>query len=75
VHIIYATDGREPAVAAGELLARLADPLHAEVTALHVDEYGNPVVAARFAEAALGSAVESLTRVGLKAGRKRFAVM
>ena len=71
MHILYATDGREPAVAAGELLARLADPLHAEVTALHVDEYGNPVVADRFAEAALGSAVESFTRVGLKAGRKR----
>jgi nucleotide-binding universal stress UspA family protein len=71
VHALYATDGREPAVWAGRLLVRLAEPRLAEVTALHVDEYGNPVVADRFAEAALGPAVESLTRAGLKAGRKR----
>ena len=71
MHTLYATDGREPAVWAGRLLVRLAEPRLAEVTALHVDEYGNPVVADRFAEAALGSAVESLSRAGLKAGRKR----
>jgi len=71
VHALYATDGREPAVWTGRLLVRLAEPRHAEVTALHVDEYGNPLVADRFAEAALGSAIESLTRAGLKVGRKR----
>jgi hypothetical protein len=60
VHTLYATDGREPAVGAGRLLVRLAEPQHAEVTAMHVDEYGNEIVADRFAEAALGSAIESL---------------
>ena len=71
MHTLYATDGREPSVWAGRLLVRLAEPRHAEVTALHVDEYGNPLVADRFAEAALGSAIESLSRAGLKASRKR----
>jgi nucleotide-binding universal stress UspA family protein len=52
-------------------LVRLADPQHVEVTVLHVDEYGNQLVADRFAEATLGSAAELLTRAGLTAGRKR----
>jgi nucleotide-binding universal stress UspA family protein len=71
VHTLYATDGREPAVAAGQLLVRLADPRQAEVTALYVDEYGNRLVADRFAEATLGSAVELLAGADLKVERKR----
>ncbi len=71
MHTLYATDGREPAVAAGQLLVRLADPQRAEVTALYVDEYGNQLVADRFAEATLESAVALLAGAGLRVGRKR----
>lgn len=40
MQILFATDGRAPAKAAGDLLARLADPTRVEVQVLHVEDPG-----------------------------------
>ena len=49
-NILFATDGRAPAVAAGELLRRLVNPSRVEVTVLHAAEFGNELVAERYAQ-------------------------
>lgn len=67
MRILYATDGRTPAVAAGALLARLAAPELAKVTILHATEYGNPVVAARYGNRVVEEAEAALTQAGLAA--------
>jgi nucleotide-binding universal stress UspA family protein len=67
VRILYATDGRAPATAAGSLLARLAAPELAKITILHAAEYGNPVVAARYANRVVEEAEAAITQAGLAA--------
>jgi nucleotide-binding universal stress UspA family protein len=69
--VLYPTDGRPPAVAAGDLLMSLLDPRGFEVTVLHVDEYGNRVVADAFAAEAVGPALERLRATGFEAGSNR----
>lgn len=64
--ILFATDGRPPAVAAGELLRRLVDPSKAEVTILHALEYGNEVVADSYATGVLGEAEQAFRSVGIE---------
>jgi hypothetical protein len=54
--VLYPTDGRLPAIAAAKLLTAIGDPATIEVTVLHVDEYGNKLVADRVAEEVLGEA-------------------
>jgi nucleotide-binding universal stress UspA family protein len=71
MRVLYATDGRPPAVAAGALLAAIADPRRAQVTVLHVDEYGNEAVAEQAARAAFASALERLGAAGIQAETKR----
>jgi nucleotide-binding universal stress UspA family protein len=68
--VLYATDGRPPAVAAGQMLARLVDP-GVSVAVLYSDEYVNPTVADRAAEAVLGEAVPAIERAGFKVRRIR----
>jgi nucleotide-binding universal stress UspA family protein len=63
MRVLYATDGRPPAVAAGELLGRLAAP-GTQVTILHASEYGNPAVAERYAEQVIEEATEAVSAAG-----------
>jgi len=65
--VLFATDGRPAAAAAAELLRRLLDPERVAVTVLHADEYGNRVVADRYAESVLDEAVESMRGAGITA--------
>ncbi len=71
MRVLYLTDGRPPAVAAVELLTAIGDPARTEVVVLHVDEYGNKVVADRVAEEALGEATTHLAGAGFPAAVKR----
>lgn len=64
--ILFATDGRPPSVAAGELLMRLVDPSRVEVTILHALEYGNEVVAERYAEDVFAAAEATFGGVGIR---------
>jgi len=63
--ILFATDGRPPAVAAGELLRRLVDPARVEVTILHTFEFGNEVAAEDYAERVLAAEEASFGSVGI----------
>jgi nucleotide-binding universal stress UspA family protein len=65
--VLFATDGRPAAVAAGELLGRLLDPSRVSVTILHADEYGNRLVADRYAESVLDEAAEAMRIAGVAA--------
>ena len=65
--VLFATDGRPAAAAAAELLRRLLDPARVTVTVLHADEYGNRVVADRYAESVLDEAVEAMRGAGITA--------
>lgn len=65
--VLFATDGRPAAAAAAELLRRLLDPERVTVTVLHADEYGNRVVADRYAESVLDDAVEAMRGAGITA--------
>ena len=71
MRVLYPTDGRLPAIAAAKLLTAIGDPATIEVTVLHVDEYGNKVVADRVAEEVLGEAVKHLAGAGFAAAIKR----
>jgi hypothetical protein len=71
VHTLYATDGQGSAMAAGELLAPLADPSNVYVTVLHVDNYGNEIVADRVAEEALGWSLQHLSGAAVDVQLKR----
>lgn len=71
MHVLLATDGRPPAAAAESLLLTIADPARVEVTILHVDEYGNRLVADRVAEAVLRRSLERLTSAGIEAASRR----
>jgi nucleotide-binding universal stress UspA family protein len=71
MRVLYPTDGRLPAIAAARLLTAIGDPATIEVTVLHVDEYGNKVVADRVAEEVLGEAVKHLADAGFAAAVKR----
>ena len=62
--VLFATDGRPPAVAAGELLRRLVVPSHVDVTVLHASEFGNEVVAESYARDVLAAAEASLGGAG-----------
>lgn len=63
--ILFATDGRPPSIAAGDLLVRLLDPAHVEVTILHAFEYGNEVVAKRYADEVFSAAEASFAGAGI----------
>jgi nucleotide-binding universal stress UspA family protein len=63
--ILFATDGRPPAIAAGELLMRLVDPSRVEVTILHALEYGNEVAGESYAEELLSVAETSFGGAGI----------
>ena len=65
MRILYATDGRPPAIAAGTLIGRLAAPERAKITILHAAEYGNPVVAARYGNRVVEEAEAALAEAGL----------
>lgn len=67
MRILYATDGRPPAIAAGTLIGRLAAPEQAKITILHAAEYGNPVVAARYGNRVVEDAEVSMAEAGLSA--------
>lgn len=56
MRILFATDGRPPALAAEELVRRLMDPGRVEVTILHAVEYGDELVADRSAAEVLDAA-------------------
>jgi nucleotide-binding universal stress UspA family protein len=71
VRVLNPTDGRPPAAAAAGLLASLVDPRSVEVTVLHVDEYGNRLVADRFAAEVIDQALRRLRYAGFTAGSKR----
>jgi nucleotide-binding universal stress UspA family protein len=71
MRVLYLTDGRPPAIAAADLLTAIADPAGIEMTVLHVDEYGNKIVADRVAEEVLGEAVKYLAQTGVTAAKKR----
>ncbi len=70
--VLFATDGRPAATAAGELLRRLLDPERVAVTVLHSDEYGNRVVADRYGASVLEEAVESMRGAGITATPSRM---
>lgn len=63
--VLFATDGRPPAVAAGELLRRLVAPSHVDVTVLHASEFGNELVADSYAEDVFAAAEASLGGAGV----------
>jgi nucleotide-binding universal stress UspA family protein len=71
VRVLYPTDSRPPAAAAGEMLASILDPQKVEVTVFHVEEYGNPAVADTFAAEALGRALERMRSAGFAVQPKR----
>lgn len=64
MQVLYATDGRPPAVAAGELLRRLAVPERVAVTILHAAEYGNPAVAGPYGDMVVGEAEAAFASSG-----------
>jgi nucleotide-binding universal stress UspA family protein len=63
--VLFATDGRAPAAAAGELLRRLVAPSHVDVTVLHASEFGNELVAESSARRVFAAAEASLGGVGI----------
>jgi nucleotide-binding universal stress UspA family protein len=63
--VLFATDGRPPAVAAGELLRRLVAPSHVDVTVLHASEFGNEVAAESYAQDVFAAAEASLGGAGI----------
>ena len=63
--VLFATDGRPPAVAAGELLRRLVAPSHVDVTVLHASEFGNEVVAESYARDVFAAVEASLGGAGI----------
>jgi nucleotide-binding universal stress UspA family protein len=65
--ILFATDGRQPARAAADLLTRLADPTNVDVTVLHAFEYGNELFAERYAGDVLAEAGTTFDGAGLPA--------
>jgi nucleotide-binding universal stress UspA family protein len=65
MEILFATDGRPPAVAAGELLRRLVAQSHVDVTVLHASEFGNEVVAERHVQDIFAAAEASLGGAGI----------
>jgi nucleotide-binding universal stress UspA family protein len=67
LNILFATDGRQPARAAADLLTRLADPAHVDVTVLHAFEYGNEVFAESYARDVLAEAETTFGGAGLPA--------
>jgi nucleotide-binding universal stress UspA family protein len=71
MRVLYATDGRPPAVAAAEMLTSLLDPHSVQVAVLHVDEYGNPAVADAFAAEALDGALQRFRIAQFAAEPKR----
>ena len=64
--VLFATDGRAPATAAGDVLRRLAAPEHVAVTILHAAEYGNRLVADRYAQETLDQAQGGLAKAGFE---------
>jgi nucleotide-binding universal stress UspA family protein len=71
--ILYATDGRPPAVAAGELLMKLVDPGRVTVTILHALEYRNEAAAESYAATVLDEAEDDFRRAGIATNRLRVA--
>ena len=67
LNILFATDGRQPARAAADLLTRLADPAHVDVTVLHAFEYGNEVFAESYARDVLAEGETTFGGAGLPA--------
>lgn len=67
--ILYATDGRPPATAAGELLGKLVDPARVTVTILHAGEFGNELVADDYAADVLDRAEKAFRDVGIRTER------
>jgi len=67
--ILYATDGRPPAVAAGGLLTKLVDPGHVTVTILHVSEFGNDLVADSHAAEVLDRSEDVFRKEGIRTER------
>ncbi|MGH2630403.1 MAG: universal stress protein [Actinomycetota bacterium] len=71
-NVLFATDGRPAAAAAGELLRRLLDPGRVRVTILHADEFGNRLVADRYAAWVLDEAQEAMREAGIDATTLRL---
>jgi nucleotide-binding universal stress UspA family protein len=69
--VLYATDGRPPAVAAGELLRKLVDPARVTVTILHAPEFGNQVAADKYAALVFEQAEDAFHHVGIGTERLR----
>jgi len=67
--ILYPTDGRPPAVAAGELLKKLVDPGRATVTILYASEFGNDLVADSHAADVLDRAENTFRTAGIRTER------
>jgi nucleotide-binding universal stress UspA family protein len=67
--ILYATDGRPPATAAGKLLGKLVDPARVTVTILHAGEFGNELVADDYAADVLDRAEKAFRDVGIRTER------
>ena len=65
MNILLATDGRQPARDAAELLVRLVDPAHVEVTVVHAREYGNEVFAETYAADVLAEAKTTFDGAGI----------
>lgn len=63
--IMFATDGRPPAIAAEEMLRRLVDPSQVEMTILHALEYGNELVADSYAADVLEASQGRFRPVGI----------
>lgn len=68
--ILYATDGRPPAVAAGELLRKLVHPERVTVTILHASEFGNELVADSHAADVLDRAENAFRKAGIRTERR-----
>ena len=65
--VLYASDGRPPAVAAGELLRKLVDPERVTVTILHASEFG--LVADSYAANVLDQAENAFRDAGIRTER------
>lgn len=73
MRVLYATDGRPPAIAAAQLLARLAIPERVRVTAMYVDDFGNRLVADRAASSAFDASRATLTEAGFDVEWRRVS--
>ena len=73
MRVLYATDGRPPAVAAAQLLARLAVPEQVRVTAMYVDDFGNRLVADRAASSAFDATRATLSEAGFDVDFRRVS--